>query len=232
MATVEPRLIRVNFSRGRMGGAAPDVIVVHIQEGTMAGTDSWFRNPDSQVSAHYGVSKAGAVVQWVKDEDTAQHAGRVDRPTAAIVRERAGVNPNSYSLGIECEGKAIEDPPHAQLIALAELVLVLCQRHQIPLDRRHVIGHREIRASKPCPGKIDVDEVVRLAKGVGAAGPDAAAQHRPRPGDRRWSDFLGEHVVLTRYGGDSEWFYVRESLLSKMGARATVPWSEMPAERP
>lgn len=224
---IEPRLLRVNFSRGRDGGVDPVAIVVHIQEGTMAGTDSWFRNPASKVSAHYGVSKAGEVVQWVRDEDTAQHAGVVDRPTAAIVRERVGFNPNSYTLGIECEGRATDAPPADQMVALAELVKLLCTRHRIPLDRKHVIGHREVRGSKPCPGRIDVDEVVRLAAGEEVAQVD----QQPRTGDRRWSEYLGEHVILTRYAGDRDWHFIRESLLRRMGARGTVPWSEMPAER-
>lgn len=225
--SIDPRLIRVNFRRGRAGGRLPDVVVVHIQEGTMAGTDSWFRSAESGVSAHYGVGKDGRIVQWVEDSDTAQHAGNVDRPTAAIVRERAGVNPNSYSLGIECEGHATDAPPADQMIALAELVRWLCERHQIPLDRTHVIGHREIRASKPCPGRIDVDEVVRLAQGEVAR----FEQGAPRPGDRRWSEYLGENIVLTSYTDDRHWKFLRESLIGRFGATGTVPWSEMPPER-
>ena len=208
-----------DFTRGR---EAPMIsaIVVHVMDGTMPGTDSWFRSSASKVSAHYGVSLAGDVVQWVRDEDTAWHAGIVRRPTAEIVRELGG-NPNDWSLGIECEGQSDQDPPEAQVRALAELVTLLCDRHGIPLDRKHVIGHREIRADKSCPGKIDVDEVVRLASG---------GDH-PRPGDRRWSEFLGEHVVLTRYESDERWWYVRESLLRHFGAQAATPWSEMPPER-
>lgn len=159
---VEERPLNVNYREGR-GGKKPDVIVIHIQEGTQAGTDSWFRNPASGVSAHYGVSKTGAVVQWVDDADTAYHAGKVTRPTAAIVKERSGTNPNSYSLGIECEGKAVDEPTRDLFNSLVELVQELAARHSIPLTRRHVIGHREIRADKTCPGLISVDKVVEYA---------------------------------------------------------------------
>lgn len=93
------RLLGVNFVQGRKGSVKPDVIVVHIQEGTMVGTDAWFNNPTSKVSAHFGVSKSGEVWQWVAEEDTAWHAGTVVRPIAAIVQERKGRVPNEYSIG-------------------------------------------------------------------------------------------------------------------------------------
>jgi N-acetyl-anhydromuramyl-L-alanine amidase AmpD len=40
-------------------------------DGTLAGTDAWFTNPASQVSAQYGIGKNGEVHQYVKEEDTA-----------------------------------------------------------------------------------------------------------------------------------------------------------------
>lgn len=160
---ITPKLLPGNFTRGR-GAMKPDVIVIHIQEGTMAGTDTWFRNPKSGVSAHYGVSKDGDIVQWVQDGDQAWHAGTVKNPTAEIVKARPAINPNRYTIGIENEGKATDDPPVIQLTALGELVRQLCAAHAIPLDRRHIIGHREIRADKTCPGKIDVDQVVAIAR--------------------------------------------------------------------
>lgn len=215
-----------NWRPGRAGGVV-DVIVVHIMEGTLSGTDQWFRNPASGVSAHYGVGRDGRVVQWVQDGDTAFHAGKKVRPSAAIVLERATENPNNYSIGIECEGRAGDEPPSDLLAALADLVATVADRHRIPVDRRHVVGHREIRADKGCPGRIDVDAVVRLARGGGVEVAPA-----PRVGERRWSEHLGEHVVLTRYESDTRWWYVRESLVSRFGAQATTPWSQMPPERP
>lgn len=142
----------------------------------MDGTDSWFRRlatpKDPGTSAHYGVSKTGEVWQWVKEEDTAWHAGTIDRPTAEIVKERGAKSPNKYSIGIECEGKAEDDPPPALMAALAELVRDIAERHAIPLTRRHIIGHHEIRASKPCPGKINVDVVVKMALAIAKKAPD------------------------------------------------------------
>jgi hypothetical protein len=193
-------------------------------EGTMESTLSWFRSPASKVSAHYGVSRKGEVVQYVRDEDTAWHAGRVLRPTAAMVLERPGVNPNLWTIGIEHEGGADQEPTHAQLTASSELMRELSTRWTIPLDLRHVIPHRAIYAAKTCPGRIEVGTLVEMAtRGAGAS--DSSA---PLPGSRRWSNFFREYLILTRFVSDREWYYVRESELRKMGERASATWSEMP----
>lgn len=234
----EPRLLPANgnWKAGR-GGRLVDLIVVHVMDGTLHGTDGWFRNPESGVSAHYGVGRDGRVLRWVDEGDVAFHAGKKVRPTAELVLERATENPNNYSVGIECEGRAKDEPTPELMRALAAVVRDVAARHRIPLDRRHVIGHREIRADKTCPGKIDVDEVVRLARGTGGA-PEPGLPHReaeqagPRTGDRRWSEYLGEHVILTRYESDTKWHFVRESMLRRLGAAGAVPWSQMPPARP
>ncbi len=50
----------------------------------------------------------------------------------------------------------------------ARLVADICKRYGIPLDRKHVLGHNEVTATA-CPGGLDVDEVVRLAKKGGTS---------------------------------------------------------------
>lgn len=150
-----------NFHRGR---AYPvDMIVIHIMDGTMKGARNWFANEAAMVSAHYGISKAGDVVQWVDEKDTAYHAGTLVNPTSDLVRRRRPRNPNGYTIGVEVEGYPDDDPPAVQLEVLARLVHEIAARHHIPLVRRHIIGHREVRQDKTCPGRIDVDEVVSRA---------------------------------------------------------------------
>ncbi len=51
-----------NFWVGRKG-YRPEAIVIHIMDGTLVGTDSWFANHTSQVSSHYGIGKNGEVHQ-------------------------------------------------------------------------------------------------------------------------------------------------------------------------
>jgi N-acetyl-anhydromuramyl-L-alanine amidase AmpD len=152
-----------NFWTGRKG-YKPELIVIHIMDGTLPGTDAWFANPASQVSAHYGIGKSGEIHQYVKEEDAAWHAGRVDAPSAKLVK--ASVNPNLYTIGIEHEGKPEDIWTDAMKQASASLIREICQRWQIPIDRNHIIGHCEIYSKKPnCPShdKKIINELVALA---------------------------------------------------------------------
>jgi N-acetyl-anhydromuramyl-L-alanine amidase AmpD len=111
-----------NFRQGRPGSFRPEAIVIHIMDGSMRAADSWFNDPRSQVSAHYGVGAGGEVHQYVKETDTAFHAGTIVRPSWPLLKP--GVNPNYYTIGIEHEGRGdIPWPwPAAQLEASAALV--------------------------------------------------------------------------------------------------------------
>lgn len=152
-----------NFSTGR-NGYKPEAIVIHIMDGTLSGTDSWFGDTTSQVSAHYGIGKNGEVHQYVQEADTAWHAGRVDSPTWSQIKQ--SVNPNLYTIGIEHEGKSNDVWPEAQKQASVALIRDICQRWGIPIDRDHIIGHYQIFSRKPnCPAanKAILDELVALA---------------------------------------------------------------------
>ncbi len=51
--------------------------------------------------------------------------------------------------------------------ASAWLIRKQAERYSIPLDRNHVICHREIRGTKTCPGsKVDLDKLIRLAGAI------------------------------------------------------------------
>lgn len=147
-------------NHGGRHGRVIEGVVIHVMEGSMDATASWFGSPKSSVSAHYGVSKLGAVVRYVDESLAAWHAGRVERPTAELVLDRPGINPNEYTIGIEHEGDGTEELTDAQRAATIELVRDICTRHEIPIDRYHIVGHHEIYAPKPCPGAIDVDALV------------------------------------------------------------------------
>lgn len=53
------------------GMSSHRLFVVHIQEGTESGTDSWVHNPAAQVSAHFGNPRVGRPDQWVDTDDRA-----------------------------------------------------------------------------------------------------------------------------------------------------------------
>lgn len=151
-----------NFTAGRRG-FRPEAIVIHIMEGTIGGTDSWFNDPRSSVSAHYGVGRNGQIHQYVAETDTAYHAGIIDSPSwTGLKKTPAGVyiNPNYYTIGIEHEGFAADTWPQAQIDASKTLIAEIAERWNIARDDVHVIGHHAIRAAKSCPGttiKIGTD---------------------------------------------------------------------------
>jgi len=141
-----------NYQTGRPGQFQPEAVVIHIMEGTLKGTDSWFNDPRAKVSAHYGIGTGGLVHQYVKEADTAFHAGIVDRPTWPLLKPR--VNPNYYTIGIEHEGMStVPWPwPPEQLNASAALVREILARWKIPLQVERIVPHHMIRAGKTCPG--------------------------------------------------------------------------------
>jgi N-acetyl-anhydromuramyl-L-alanine amidase AmpD len=118
-----------NYTPGR--SSAITHVVVHVTQGSYAGSISWFQNPSSNVSAHYVIrSSDGEVTQTVRDRDTAWHA-------------RSG---NPYSIGLEHEGY-VDNPSwftDAMYRSSAALTRHLCDRYGIPKDRSHIVGHVEV----------------------------------------------------------------------------------------
>jgi peptidoglycan hydrolase-like protein with peptidoglycan-binding domain len=160
-----------NFRKGRSNGLKPEAIVIHIICGSLESATAQFADSQTQVSAHYGVGRDGRVLQFVEEEDTAFHAGIVVSPTWK--RIKGGLNPNLYTIGIEHEGQPTDDWTATQYEASAELVAEIAARWQIPLDEDHIVLHREIRASKTCPGeKFDRAELIRCASQLPPVAPD------------------------------------------------------------
>lgn len=148
-----------NFHKGR-SGFKPEAIVIHVICGSLKSCVNHFLDPHSSVSAHYGVGRDGRVLQFVEEEDTAFHAGVIVSPTWRLIK--GGKNPNFYTIGIEHEGQPDQEWTNAQYTACAELVNEIAARWNIPLDSDHIVLHREIRASKTCPGsKFDRNELLR-----------------------------------------------------------------------
>lgn len=135
-------------------------IVIHITDGsTIAGTITWFRKPNpKQVSAHYVIGQDGEVVQMVRHADIAHHARGANRD----------------SIGIEhvanTQGLA---PTQAEYEASARLVAWLCSQFGIPIDRQHILGHREASGSNTdhnCPSEVwDWEQYMGLVEAASAA---------------------------------------------------------------
>lgn len=194
-----------NFTAGRRG-YQPLLIVCHIMAGTLAGTRSWFANPASRVSAHFGVGKQGETEQYVRIGDTAWHAGSVRCPLVPLPYP-PGINPNLYTVGIEFEGRPGDAMPEAQYqagVALVRNLLRTIPASDLPIKQR-VIGHCQVNSiDRPnCPGSgfpwprlyADLsDPLAAAVRKLQAAGvvssPEYWVQHA-RPGET----CQGDHVA-------------------------------------
>ncbi|MEU4514992.1 peptidoglycan recognition family protein [Nonomuraea wenchangensis] len=115
----------------RPSSDAIDRIVIHVTQGSYAGTISWFQNPSAKVSSHYVVkSSNGAITQMVREKDRAFHAGDYNR----------------RSVGIEHEGFVSDASwfTDAMYRASAALTRNIADRYGIPKDRTHIVGHNEV----------------------------------------------------------------------------------------
>ena len=112
-------------------GYQVNMIVIHDIEGSAATGIKLFQDPGRAASAHYVISKAGAVYQMVAEKDIAWHAGNWDY--------------NTRSIGIEHEGFACcSYYTQAEYSASANVAASICSRWGVPLDRAHVIGHNQV----------------------------------------------------------------------------------------
>lgn len=150
-----------NFAKWR-NGWKPDMIVIHIAEGTAGQVHSTFQH--ELKSSHYLTTYSGDVWKYVDEENTAWANGFVSNPKDPTVKARTGVNPNLYTISIENEGYAAAGITEEQYKACAELVSAICKRWNIPLDRQHIIRHEEINSLKTCPGKVSVERIIELAQ--------------------------------------------------------------------
>lgn len=108
-------------------------VVIHVTQGSYAGTISWFQNPAAQATAHYVVrSSDGAITQMVREKDVAWHAGNWTY--------------NTQSVGIEHEGYVDDSGwfTDAMYRSSAALTRNLTSKYGIPRDRAHIIGHIEV----------------------------------------------------------------------------------------
>jgi hypothetical protein len=150
-------------------------VVLHIMEGTLAGSDSWFRNASSQASAHFGVGKDGRIYQWV---DTA------DRAWA----QSAG---NRTWLSIEHEGHSGDALTAAQLAATARIVAWAHTTHGVPLQLAdaptgrgigwHGMGGADWGGHYDCPGNPIKNQRAAIITAAKSGAPTVQEDDMPTP---------------------------------------------------
>lgn len=139
-----------NYSPARPSGP-PIALVIHTMGGTLAGTDSWFSSPASQVSAHYGVGLDGAIHAYVPLADRAWANGVLEGGNQWP--GPAGVNPNDLTCSIETEdrGNASQPVTPQQYAAVLDVAHLAVARYP---SIRWLLTHTDISPqTRPrCPG--------------------------------------------------------------------------------
>lgn len=139
MEIVKGRVSKANYTEGRSGNKV-EMVVIHTEQGTDAGTNAWFADPKAHSSAHYLVSFEGRITGEVPEDSTAWHAGNA--------------HVNKTSIGIELEGFMERGRfPKPMMDSLSWLITQICDKYKIPRDRKHIIGHCEVPDPKH-PGKF------------------------------------------------------------------------------
>jgi len=159
---------------GRQGHSVV-AIALHITAGPLKPSLDWLRDPQSQVSAHYVVSKAGFIYQLVREADAAWSNGwrtlKTDGHATTLDEKRAlyepqesvdwisaallgNVNPNLLTVSIETEGVPGELRPPRQLTSIIELMLDIRDRQALLAIPNRVCGHNALDSiNRPdCPG--------------------------------------------------------------------------------
>lgn len=161
-----------NYNKGRQG-YSPKAIINHVMCGTEEGTDSWFLNTNSQVSAHFGIAKSGIIHQYVKEEDTAWANGRELSPDIDWLENFPNVNPNLWTISIEHEGYPNEPLTDLQKQATIDLHKYLVTKWNIPVDENHITGHFRIDSvnRKDCPSStFPFEEIYSSLRGGNTMG--------------------------------------------------------------
>lgn len=178
MQIIRKACAAANYRTGRQGYKV-EAVVIHIVDGSIAGCDATFASSSLELrrSAHYCVAKTGRIHQYVDEQDTAYHAGRVLQPTWRPLKKNANgvaINPNLYTIGIEHEGRATDIWPDTLYQSSAELLADISSRYPAlaTLNRSNVAMHREIFAGKSCPGfKMDLERLIAQANSIRASQP-------------------------------------------------------------
>ena len=190
---------------GGYGGAenVPMALVLHTPEepaDDWESTPNWFANPQANASTHYYADNDGDLYQMVRDVDAAWAQN-----VKASQRHWKGTpgfhppwtmhgNNNTRALSIEIEGYAGSfEFTDSQFDTVATWLAYKADQYNIPLTRRHVVGHEELATHKSDPGialgTFPIDDLIFAARNIAAGDPNA-----------RVKDLLREALALL--GGD------------------------------
>jgi len=116
-----------NYYHGRAGWPVV-AIVIHTMAGTLASCDSWFRNPASQVSSHYGIGLAGEQHQYVALSNGSWANGVLEAGNDWVSIVGNSANPNYQTVTVETEDNGsgstpVTDAQWGSTLAVCQLAL-------------------------------------------------------------------------------------------------------------
>jgi len=85
-------------------------------------------DPKSEASYHYLIVKKKGILQVVEEENTAWHAGRKNKPSAALIE--LYLNPNTYTIGIAFVGYLKNGVEFMDILWCAFLIADICKRER------------------------------------------------------------------------------------------------------
>ena len=182
-----------NYAKPLQKRAATNLIVIH-HTGNSNGADTdasaeqihgWHLNNNwAGIGYHFVIRKNGTIERGRPVDTVGSHAyGR-----------------NSDSVGIHLSGTFTRNnyPTELQIEMCAMLVANLCTDYKIPIDRKHVIGHREVAGDTDCPGDNlfnMLDTIVGKANWYANQNPDVT----DKPADKPAPGKLSEHFAAIEF---------------------------------
>lgn len=155
---VKRPLTQHNYWDGH-NGLAPNAVCLHIAAGPMSAIYPTFNSLSGWASAHFAISKLGAVEQYVSIADSAWAEGVIKNPSWVGLQKFPNgsyINPNYHVISVEHEGQPTDVPTAAMVAARTELLVWIAQQIGLTSYIPHVnlIGHYEIDSvDRPnCPG--------------------------------------------------------------------------------
>ena len=155
----------------------PEYVMIHFCSAVVNHRDDPYNHEyvrqtftDAGVSIHYIIDREGQIFCYIPEDRSAWHAGY----GTWLNDEKYTNKMNKYSIGIELMGMGTYEEmsgylhkweynkipkehlgyTDAQYVSLKALVEDICQRHDIPLDKDHIIGHEEFSPKKNDPGDL------------------------------------------------------------------------------
>lgn len=185
MTREDPRAMNYSTDRSRI-----DRIVIHHNATTNkdVALNTWLQGGPANTSAHYEITP-DEIIGAVGEEFTAWHSGDWDMNLRSIGLEHVN---STGAPNWEIDEKTYEQS--------ARLIKDIADRYGFPVDREHVIPHKEVSATA-CPGGIDVDKLIAMANGgsAPAPAPAPAPEHKP---EKPQAEDLGPAVREFKEGGN------------------------------